>query len=538
MPSRGSLTRIVMNRLFITQRLVFLLGGFVLVLLAGGCASMLGTPRTDRLIEARLDETIPQLDPLVEAPLVTGATQLTIQVEQAVALALKHNRTLKNLRSVLDENVLDFLRVERRFGWQPDGTLNAEKTLGEDDEQGNLDLTLDRVLYTGGELALNFGSTQNPEDYNNRATARIEQPVLRGRGYTFSHEELIAARRSLLYQTRFFALEREELLLEIFEGYFDLVQQKQVLENLRQNAEQFRFLREKTEKVFPVQKASYLDVLRAQQQETTANNSLANAEVNYQIALKQYLLRLGLPLHLKLNLSPTIPGLQKLQADEATLIELAQAFRLDVLSDRMQVEDAERELKLARNRMVPSLDLFAQATATESGEGTVELSEPDDEYQVGLTLDLPVDLRGERDLLMLAELNLETARRSLVNSELSIQLETLDRLNDLANFERNLIAQQLNLNLAEKQVKNAIIRFENGELSNRDVVEAQNALLDAKNGVSQALISHEVERVKLLSTLGVLQIDRDGKLVARDLGDRIPGKLFHPRQNLEESVPE
>ena len=59
-------------------------------------------------------------------------------------------------------------------------------------------------------------------------------------------------------------------------------------------------------------------------------------------------------------------------------------------------------------------------------------------------------------------------------------------------------------------MKIAQLRFEQGNFSNRDVVEAQQSLLDAKNALIEEKVAYEIARLGLLKDLGVLFIDEKG----------------------------
>ncbi len=53
-------------------------------------------------------------------------------------------------------------------------------------------------------------------------------------------------------------------------------------------------------------------------------------------------------------------------------------------------------------------------------------------------------------------------------------------------------------------------RFERGELPNRDVVEANQSLLDAQNALIDEQVSYEIARLQLLRDLGILFVGEDG----------------------------
>ena len=62
----------------------------------------------------------------------------------------------------------------------------------------------------------------------------------------------------------------------------------------------------------------------------------------------------------------------------------------------------------------------------------------------------------------------------------------------------------------DKNVKIAQLRFERGEISNRDVTEAKEALLDAQNSLINEKVNYEISRLGLLRELGILFIDDRG----------------------------
>ena len=80
-----------------------------------------------------------------------------------------------------------------------------------------------------------------------------------------------------------------------------------------------------------------------------------------------------------------------------------------------------------------------------------------------------------------------------------------------------VMIQKQNTTIAEKRARNALLRFKGGELSNRDVVEAENELLDARNAYSQALVDYELQRLRLLRNIGLLDVEANGDLRELDL---------------------
>jgi len=80
-------------------------------------------------------------------------------------------------------------------------------------------------------------------------------------------------------------------------------------------------------------------------------------------------------------------------------------------------------------------------------------------------------------------------------------------------LERRELSLEIQRQLIEDQTKNlriAELRFERGEIENRDVVEASQSLLDAQNALINEQVNYEIERLELLQDLGILFVDDQG----------------------------
>jgi len=442
-----------------------------------------------------LDQRHPSLIPAIDEP---PAAINTLNAREAVRLALQHSRDLRTLNDALVEQTYETLAARRNFAWDAD-IVGSWETDDEGDSTSDIQLDIRETLGTGGDIL--FRTNLDADDGEGGVTFRIAQPVLAGAGHTISHEAAIQSHRSLLYELRRFETEREDTLIGVLDAYYDLINQESVLENVRRNLEQSRFLAERSEAVFKVQKATYLDVLRAKQQLLTAENQLANSEADVVTARKSFLALLGLDTELAFDIVSDPPPLLRLRASEPEIMRAGFANRRGLKTAANRIEDAERRLKLSRNNLLPDLELFAR---TDAFSEETELRE--DNFTTGASISIPLQRGGLRDNVRLAEIAMTAARRNQINTEANVRIELLRRINQLANFERNVETQRQNVEIAEKRLEFAIIRFEDGTLSNRDVVEAQ-----------RALVNHELERLRLLQSAGCLVIDPNGRLLARDL---------------------
>ena len=54
------------------------------------------------------------------------------------------------------------------------------------------------------------------------------------------------------------------------------------------------------------------------------------------------------------------------------------------------------------------------------------------------------------------------------------------------------------------------IRYESGDLDNRDLLEARAGLINSQNALIRQRVSHFIGRLNLMRTLGILSIDNKG----------------------------
>jgi outer membrane protein TolC len=159
------------------------------------------------------------------------------------------------------------------------------------------------------------------------------------------------------------------------------------------------------------------------------------------------------------------------------------------------------------------LDAFGKVTA--SGDSLESVNEGDNrnDYTAGVSLDVPFDKRPERDAVKRAMIAVESAERSLTETRDTIRVSILDSFQTLQSQRVAAGIEFRNMQIAERQAGYAALRFRNGEADNRDVVDAQNQLLNARNTYVRALVQYEQQRIQLLRDIGLLDVAVDGTLV-------------------------
>ena len=509
-----------------------LLLGLLVPLTMTGCYS---ASRMNRYVAAEIEsaahaekgisaETAADAAGVMQPPSLPEGTSLKLDRQTVLSLATEYSRNLQSRRDDLYRAGLSLFGARRNFGFEVSGTISYIMAGGdeaEDRDAAEFAATIERILPTGGRLQLSGGQQSIEEGDRERvdsasARIRLDQPLLAGAGYSASHEELIQAERDFTYALRSFTLERQDFAIETLREYYNLLGQRKVLENTRTNYQQFVFLRERSEALFKVNRAPAIDVLRSQQEELSAMNRLTTSEESYRIRIGRFLVLLGLPPDLPAELADDIPELRRVELDETRAVAMALERRLDLHTTRDRLNDARRKLDVARNQYLPDVSVFGESDWRDNDSGSddgTNASSSASTWQAGVRAEIPFDRREERDAIRSAELAVQAATRTLDEAMESITLDVREAYSRLRSLNVSVEVALKNIEIAQKRATNALLEFRNGRLSNRDVVEAANGLLDARNAYVNALADYEIQRLTLLRQVGLLDIARDGAIM-------------------------
>jgi outer membrane protein TolC len=91
-----------------------------------------------------------------------------------------------------------------------------------------------------------------------------------------------------------------------------------------------------------------------------------------------------------------------------------------------------------------------------------------------------------------------------------VKLQVRQAYRQLEEAAERYRIQRNNLELAEKRVESTTLLLEAGRLTTRDVLESQDALLEAQNNVTDALVAHSIAKLNFFQDVGILQVRPDG----------------------------
>ncbi|MGA1530138.1 MAG: TolC family protein, partial [Kiritimatiellia bacterium] len=228
----------------------------------------------------------------------------------------------------------------------------------------------------------------------------------------------------------------------------------------------------------------------------------------------RFLVNLGLPSETPATLADDIPDMLEVTLEEQDAVTLALNRRMDVHTTRDRLADAERKVRVARNAYLPEVNLYGESEWNDRDDGATNANaDATTSWEAGIRAEIPFDRRAERDAIRRAEIARDAASRALEEKEENTALEVREAYSRLRSLRVSLDVELKNIEIAEKRATNALLEFRNGRLSNRDVVEAANDLLNAKNAYVNALVDYEIQRLTLLRQVGLLDVAREGTLM-------------------------
>jgi outer membrane protein TolC len=457
-----------------------------------------------------------------------------LSLEEALNLAVKYNRTYQNHKELLYLTALS-LTLERHrytpifstgaktryYSSRVDIEDGVNQVVEERSVSVQGDAGLEVLLRTGGRIATSFSTDflrfltgDLRAATGSQLVGTLKQPLLRGAGYQIAIERLTQAERDLLYELRLFTRYRKEFAVEIAALYYGVLEYRDKVRNNWRGFQSFRLngVRERAFADEGLRPMASLDQIR--QAELTTEAKWINAVRSYRQALDQFKIQLGLPTEAPVILDDReLEQLKilhpKIEVEDA--VRVALASRLDLESQRDQSEDAERHVVVAANGLKPQLDLVGGVNVN-AQQGNRFL--PDFEHyswNAGLDVELPLDRKAERYSYRSALIAQARAKRELTLAIDTIRLQITDGWRSLDQAKRNYEISEVGVALAARRVEEQDLRAQLGRGTARDLVDAQNDLINSKNERTAALVSHTIARLRFWRDMGILMIKENGQ---------------------------
>ena len=449
-----------------------------------------------------------------------------ITIDEAVNLAIANSRRYQTERERLYLTALTL--TGERYNFQPNPFASTSLELDRLSNGDRLGAVRSRAgvsqfLKTGGSLSLTLVNdllryyTGDPRRSAVTAVSvNLVQPLLRGFGkYNPAVEALTQAERNVIYATRDYTYFQDSYAIEIIGDYYNLLALKDTVRNRYTNYFGRVQARERSE-ARSVDRESSVSVNQARQAELGARNNYINSIASYLGALDQFKIELGIPIGTRLHLDDSAlyalqtNGLIPVRLEKDFAYRFATEHQMQVLNAIDQFEDAKRKIMVSKNRLLPDLNLFADASLSSEGPTDYTKFDPDTiRAGAGIELDLPIDRLRERNNYRATLISFDAEIRNLTLA-LDTLKDSIERgLRTLELRRQTYQIQQGALEVANNRVTGATLGIQAGRVEMRELVEAQDAQIAAQNAVTSALVNYQDAYLRLMLDIGVLETESE-----------------------------
>jgi len=483
----------------------------------------------------KAEETIEVGEKLIR---LRGEELQKLTLEECMEIALRNSREFQGRKEALYSAALALASSRRGWNFPLLGgsvTGQAGRTVVNRAGETNAadmatEATLAQQLVHGGAMTLGVGADLLSDLLGWRSTtlgsllsANVTQPLLRGAWRGLAYEQQYRAERDFVFRVLEYERFTQTFGVDILTQYYSVLQQRDRLENERDNIERL-------EDTFAVTKLlARIDSMKRIEQDQ-AETDLVRAKVRfeadqqlYQNALDRFKITLGLPIAARVE--PAHPealqelnriGPKEIPVAEQEALKVALVTRPDVLREAASVRDAQRDVEIAADAFLPALDVTLGISAAGTAPRKPErINFHRHTRTASARLDYELDQTANRDAYRNAIIAREKARRDYDEFIDQLRLDIRESYRSLLQSRKSYELELRNVAVAKRRRKLAVLQHQEGQATARDVLEAEDGLRQAQNGVTDALIRYTTTRLQFMATLGLLRVDEKGQLHER-----------------------
>ncbi|MDP6045268.1 MAG: TolC family protein [Phycisphaerae bacterium] len=468
-----------------------------------------------------------------------------LPIADALKVAFKNSRAFQTRKEALYAAALSLANLSR--GWEtvlPAGEINSTGEMirtnkgapegGTDSTNryinGDGNYSLTRRLVGGGLLTL--GASMNFATNflglsDSQAGSLIEggftQPLLRGAWRGLAFEDQHRRERNFLIDIYEFDRFRQTFAVDIMDKYYAILTLKDQLENSRTNIKRLRT-------AYLVTQAMVKGGQLTRAQEDQAEQDLLNAQIGmerrilaYSNALDNFKITLGLPISKDLRLD--FPGAlirlneagpQTLPFAETLATSTSMVTDTALLRARSGARDADKDVEIAADNFNPNLDLELKASAPGTDKAQPgRIQTHHHTRSAKFVFNYNLDQTDNRDAYRNAIIAKGQSARGLAQAEDTATLNVRNSFRSLTQSRRSFKLQAKSVEIAKRRTVLIAIQRKQGQATTRDVLEAEDALNNALNGLTSSLVNYTMTRLHFLASLGMLSVDAGGKLSER-----------------------
>lgn len=243
------------------------------------------------------------------------------------------------------------------------------------------------------------------------------------------------------------------------------------------------------------------DVLRSEVELANAKQDYITASNEYDVAEATLNNIIGTPLNTTLKLKDSLQYVPY-DNDMAYCLAYSEQHRPELKQAEYAIDSAEAALVVARSGHMPKI--YANASDNWGGNGSNWPGDDDENWSVGVTASINVFDSGVTwSKIHAAQEALVQAKESQRQIKDAVELEVRTDYLSMREAEKRITTAQVAVASAEEDYHIAVVRYQAGVGTNIDVMDAQEALTQAKTNYYQALYNYNTSKAALNTSMGV-----------------------------------
>ncbi len=475
---------------------------------------------------------------------------LTLSLEDAILKALKNN--LNVAVSYYGPELADagVSLAKEAFLPRLDLTYNSQKNENPPywwlqgagtikTNQKDYGATLVQRVPSGADISLSLASYRsetnesfqliNPR-YGSTLRLDITQPLLRNFGFKVSRREILIAQNNLDISRSQLRTTLQDTLYQVQEAYWNLVYAIESYKVNQQSLQLARDLLAKSRKEVDVGVLAPLEVLNAEAVVAQREADILQAEslITRSEDVLKSIVNLSRDEAARRIIPADKPSFEKKDVSLDAALSEALSRRPDLESSRKTIESSEINFSVARNQMLPGLDLqvsywspgisgdrikylddnpfLGVIIGKEKGSASGSLRDAMrllyNNWTVGLTLSLPLSNFLTRSQYAQAKLDLGQNMARLKAQEQQVMLEVLDAVRSIETDAKRVNAYKLARELAEKRLEAEEKKLRVGLTTNYFVLQYQEELANARSMEIKSLIDYNLSWARYERSVG------------------------------------
>jgi len=470
--------------------------------------------------------------PTQQAGALTPSGQVTLSMDDAVAKALQLNIDLAVER--LNPQLQDLSLATARGAYVPTvtGTLgtNSVTTVPANIFQGGDKVTSQTVNYnfagtqavrqTGGTVSVNWtnsyldstntANTINPK-YDTTLRATFAQPLWRNRQIDNNRQSLITAEINRRISDISLRAVTVNTVANTKNAYWDYVYTIQAVEAAKTSLALAQKLVEDNKIKVEIGTLAPLDIVSAQAEAATREQTLVTAEANKRTAelvLKRLIVNGTNDPIWSASLNPTDrpPTDVAQNVDLESAIRTALENRTDIVTARRNLDISDVGLKYQRNQTLPGVDMTAYYQAAGTGGTNLKVNPPleggysdalsqlfqrkQPTWSVAVNISYPIGTSAQDATYARSKVQFQQSLAQLKALELTVATDLTNQAMTVQSNFQQVQTAKASRELSQKRLDAEQSKFDVGMSTNYNVVLAQRDFTDAQNSELRAILNY------------------------------------------------